>query len=370
MRAVGVIPGKKEVTLVEHPAPQLTQDTEVRIRCLEVGICGTDKEISSFVYGTPPPHSDYLILGHESLGEVVEVGEAVRKVKPGDLVVPSVRRPCEHSECLPCRRGRQDFCVTGDFTERGIKMRHGYLTDVYVEAEEYLTQVPAELREIGVLVEPLTVTEKALSQIWHIQKRLPWIKSNDPSQPGQGLNAVVLGAGPVGLLAAMAMRLRGFSVWVYSRSAKPNPKAELIEAAGVTYVSSAQETPRVLAERVGRIDLIYEAAGIGELAFSVLEFLALNGILVLTGIPAPRPAVPFATESVARQLVLKNQIVLGTVNADLRDFQNGVDDLGMLRQRWPNEVRGLITGRYEMDAYRELLSGKSHGIKNVITITR
>src|SRR5436305_6887629 len=127
MRAVGVLPGKREVRLVEHIAPQLSSDYQVKIRSLEVGICGTDKEICHFVYGSPPEGFDYLVIGHESLGEVTEIGSKVSGFKRGDLVVPSVRRPCSHPECQPCRDERQDFCATGDFTERGIKMRHGYM---------------------------------------------------------------------------------------------------------------------------------------------------------------------------------------------------------------------------------------------------
>src|SRR5216110_1741714 len=175
MRAVGVVPGKREVRLLEHPAPKIAAPNHVRIRSLEVGVCGTDREICTFVYGSPPDGFDYLVLGHESLGEVIEVGSGVSQFKPGDLVVPSVRRPCPHAHCLACREDKQDFCYTGDFTERGIKMTHGFLTEFYVDEEKYLTWVPPELRGVAVLVEPLTVAEKGLEQVWTVQKRHPWI---------------------------------------------------------------------------------------------------------------------------------------------------------------------------------------------------
>jgi glucose 1-dehydrogenase len=160
MRAVGVVPGKREVRLIDHAIPQISGAYDVKIRSLEVGVCGTDKEICTFVYGSPPSGSDYLVLGHESLGQVIEVGSQVSGLRPGDLVVPSVRRPCPHSHCAPCRVDLQDFCFTGDFTERGIKMTHGFMTEFYVEEEKYLTVVPPELRDVAVLVEPLTVAEK------------------------------------------------------------------------------------------------------------------------------------------------------------------------------------------------------------------
>src|SRR6266700_4509685 len=135
MRAVGVLPGKRAVSLVSHPAPEIASASQVKIRTIEVGICGTDREICSFAYGTPPDGSEYLVLGHETLGEVLEVGAGISTLKTVDLVVPTVRRPCPHPQCLPCRDERQDFCFTGDFTERGIKMTHGFMTEFFVEEE-------------------------------------------------------------------------------------------------------------------------------------------------------------------------------------------------------------------------------------------
>ncbi|HXX94202.1 MAG TPA: alcohol dehydrogenase catalytic domain-containing protein, partial [Planctomycetota bacterium] len=133
MKAIGVAQAKREIHLVDHPEPALTAPDEVKLRMLDIGVCGTDREICAFQYGTPPPGSDYIVLGHESLGEVVEVGKAVSRVKPGDLVVPTVRRPCSHATCASCRHDRQDFCFTGDYTERGITKLHGYMTEFVVD---------------------------------------------------------------------------------------------------------------------------------------------------------------------------------------------------------------------------------------------
>lgn len=369
MQAVGVIPHKKEVRLIEHHAPQISASDEVKIRALEVGICGTDKEICTFVYGAPPAESEYLVLGHESLGQVVEVGSAVHTLKPGDLVVPSVRRPCPHQRCQPCRADLQDFCATGDFTERGIKMNHGFMTEYYVEHEKFLTYVPADLRDVAVLVEPLTVAEKALAQIWKVQQRLPWTLANGTDKPpGQGLKAVVLGAGPVGILGAMALLTNGFETYVYSRSKKPNLKAELVESVGAQYISSLSESVDQLAERVGNIDLVYEAVGVSKISYDLLRVLGTNGIFVFTGIPAPRPPIEVDADTIMRNLVLKNQLVLGTVNADKAAFQNAIRDLGVFSKRWPTELRALITGRYTIENYRELLIGERGGIKNVIAL--
>jgi threonine dehydrogenase-like Zn-dependent dehydrogenase len=311
MRAVGVIPGKREVDLMVHNAPHITSPTEVRIRTLEVGVCGTDREICSFAYGTPPPGSDYLILGHEALGEVIEVGSGISALKPGDLVVPTVRRPCSHQHCSPCREERQDFCFTGDFTERGIKMTHGFMTEWFVEEEKHLNLVPPGLRDIAVLVEPLTVAEKALAQVWQVQQRLPWSEAVQPGKgSGHGKTAVVLGAGPVGILGAMTMIVNGFKTYVYSRSPAPNLKSGLVDSIGAKYVSSQTVPAQQFADLVGTIDVVYEAVGSAQISFEVLKILGLNGIFVFTGIPPHKPAIPIEADSIMRHMVLKNQVAI------------------------------------------------------------
>jgi len=309
------------------------------------------------------------VLGHESLGEVTEVGSAVSRFKPGDLVVPSVRRPCPHARCLACREDKQDFCYTGDFTERGIKMTHGFLTEYYVDEEKYLTYVPPGLREVAVLVEPLTVAEKGLAQVRKVQQRLPWVAPKPPpDQIGKGKQAVVLGAGPVGILGAMLLLVNGFKTYVYSRSQAPNPKSELVDSLGAKYISCEVESVDQLAERVGDIDLVYEAVGTAKISYDVLRVLGMNGVYVFTGIPAPKPPVPIDADLIMRNLVLKNQVVVGTVNADREAFAGAIRDLGVFLKRWPTALRSLITGRYKIDQYRELLLGKASGIKNVIAL--
>lgn len=369
MRAVGVLPMKREVQLIEHLTPQISSDYDVKIRSLEVGICGTDKEICHFVYGSPPEGFEYLVIGHESLGEVVEVGSKVSHLKKGDLVVPSVRRPCPHAHCQSCQEDRQDFCFTGDFTERGIKMTHGFMTEFYVDHEKFLNIVPHDLREVGVLVEPLTVAEKGLEQVWQVQKRLPWLRKDAPANArGTGLRAVVLGAGPIGILGAMALVRHGFETYVYSRSKKPNPKAELVESFGATYISSESMTVDALADQVGNIDLVYEAVGLSKISYDVMRVLGMNGVYVFTGIPAPRSPIEVEADNIMRNMVLKNQAVVGTVNADKKAFVDAIDDLGVFMKRWPKALKSLITGRYKIDNYRDLLLGDKSGIKNVIAL--
>jgi threonine dehydrogenase-like Zn-dependent dehydrogenase len=202
-----------------------------------------------------------------------------------------------------------------------------------------------------------------------VQQRLPWtLAQGNGKPPGHGLKAVVLGAGPVGILGAMALLVNGFETYVYSRSKKPNPKAELVESFGAQYISALSESVDALAEHVGNIDLVYEAVGAAKIAYDVLRVLGTNGVFVFTGIPAPRPPIEVDADIIMRNLVLKNQLVVGTVNADKAAFQNAIHDLGVFIKRWPAELRSLITGRYTMENYRELLTGERGGIKNVIAL--
>ena len=369
MKAIAVIPAKREVKLIQHEEPRLTSPKQVKLRMLEVGVCRTDKEICTFQYSTPPQGSDYLVIGHESLGEVIEVGPEVTRVKPGDLVVPMVRRPCPHDYCPACRSDRQDFCFTGDFRERGIKEAHGFMTEIVVDDEKYMNPVPKNLREVAVLVEPLTIAEKALAQIWQVQQRLPW---SCPTEPGKAQahchRAVVLGAGPVGLLGAMALANYNFDTYVYSREKVPNPKSSLVESFGAKYVSSETDSIETLAAKVGNIDLVYEATGASSLSFAMMKALGTNGIFVFTGVPGRKAPIEVDTDLIMRNLVLKNQVVFGTVNAGRDSFEASIRDLGTFVNRWPSAVRALITGRFPMEAHRDLLLGRAEGIKNVIQL--
>ncbi len=360
MKAAAVFPAKKSLEVVnDFPEPKLADPASVKLRVLNVGVCGTDREIASFQYGFPPPAgSDFLVMGHECLGEVIEAGPEVSNLKPGDLVIPMVRRPCDHPECLACRAGRQDFCYTGDYRERGIKQMHGFLTEFVADEARYMNPVPQAIRDVAVLVEPLTIAEKGLIQVRQIQKRLPWEGKHQ---------AVVLGAGPVGLLGAMALRHAGFEVTVYSRSREPDPSADIVKAIGGKYVSSQDRSVGQMAADIGNIDLVYEATGVSRFAFSVLPVLGTNGIFVLTGVPGKHPASNVDTDKIMSDLVLKNQCVLGTVNAGKDAFENAVADLTAFYAAWPQAVKNLITGRFPLERFAEPIHTDT-GIKNIVEV--
>ena len=369
MKAIAVTPAAKQIGVINQAEPNLSSPTDVKLRMIEAGVCGTDREICAFEYGTPPVGMEHLVIGHESLGEVVEIGAKVTRVNVGDLVVPMVRRPCPHDHCTACRSSRQDFCFTGDFTERGIKEQHGFMAQFIVDDEKYMNPVPADMRDVAVLVEPLTIAEKGLAQVWNIQQRLPW---GCPIVPGKAQahchKAVVLGAGPVGLLGAMALVNADFDTYVYAREPAPNPKAAVLELIGAKYLSAQTHSLEAFAADVGNIDLVYEATGASRLAFDMIQHLGINGIFIFTGVPGRKAPVQVDTDLMMRNLVLKNQVVFGTVNAGRETFEASIRDLQIFKNSWPQAVKSLITGRFPVEAHRDLLVGKSAGIKNVIQL--
>lgn len=368
MKAVAVFPGSREVRLIQREPSRLAQPDQVMLRVLDVGICGTDAEICSFQYGTPPSGQDYLVIGHECLTEVVEVGSSVSHVRVGDLVVPSVRRPCADPECRACRAEHQDYCYTGGFTERGIKEAHGFMTEYAVEYERYLNVVPPRLRDVAVLTEPLTIAEKALAQVfWLMQQRPPWLDPGTPNDMrGCGLSALVLGAGPVGLLGGMALVAAGFTTYVYSRELSPDPRIDLVEDIGASYISSRTTNIPDVAARIGNIDVIYEAVGHSPFALEVMHVLGFNGIYVLTGVPEEHAFVESDPARLMRQTVLKNQVLLGTVNAGPEAFAAALRSLDVFNCRWPAALRTVISSRYAPEQAPELLLHRPNGIKSVI----
>lgn len=358
MKTVAVFPKKKTLEPVELKEPGTPGPFEVKLKILEVGICGTDREIASFEYGTPPSHADHLVLGHEALAEVVEVGSEVEGLKPGDLVVPTVRRPCPDKRCRACRSGRQDFCGTGHFVERGIKEIDGYLVPYAIEDESHLVKVPEALREVAVLVEPLSIATKAGEQALAIQERTPF-----PQRMRHGL---VIGAGPVGILAAMVFRAHGFDTYVYSRDATSSDRAELARSIGAVYVSSKETSFAQLKQKFGPMDIIYEAVGVTNVAFQALEALGPNGICILTGIPSENQSTSLNMNKIMKDLVLNNQLVFGTVNAGTADYESAIMHLEQFMCLFPDSVRRLIS-RHPMSATAELLQ-KKKGIKDVIRV--
>ena len=277
MKAIAVHPGTpNSMHLREVPEPDVNDIPDgrgVKVKVLRVGVDGTDKEINAAEYGAAPPGDDYLVTGHESFGQVVEVGADVpTTIRPGTFVVASVRRP---GMSIYGKIGLQDFTTDDVYFERGINLLHGYLTEYYIEDHRFVFPLPQNLEQVGVLLEPTTIAEKGVNHAYEIQRRL---KVWEPRR------ACVLGSGTVGLLTALVTRLRGLELTVYSLPRRPNRNAELIEQLGGVYVSSQDSTLAEASAANGPFDLMLDATGFSPIIWEAAEVLGKNGVLVLASI--------------------------------------------------------------------------------------
>ncbi|MDD8018087.1 MAG: glucose 1-dehydrogenase [Bacteroidota bacterium] len=368
MKAIAIIPESKTVRTIDIPEPSIVETDEIKIKVLRVGICGTDREEVAGGRALAPKGRNELIIGHEMLGQVVEVGKEVRRIKPGDFTVLTVRRGC--GTCLPCIMNRSDMCTTGNFTERGIWKQDGYEAEYVVDKEQYAVHIPAELEPIGVLTEPMSIVEKAIDEAVRIQTiRLP----DAPATPHWlfGRRCLVAGLGPVGLLGALALRLRGAEVYGLDIVDENSSRPKWLSSIGGHYIDGRKIPADHVDEAIGFMDLILEAAGITRLDFDLFDSLATNGIYILTGIPDGDRLIQVSGARLMRTLVLKNQIMVGSVNASRDHFQMAVNDLAVANAKWGNLVRELITHRYFYTDFMKVFSAHSSDeIKAVIEWTK
>jgi glucose 1-dehydrogenase len=349
MKAIAVHPGvPNSMHLRDVPEPTLDEipgGRGVLVEVLRVGVDGTDKEINAAEYGDAPDGHDYLITGHESLGRVVEAGPNVpTTIKPGTIVVASVRRP---GMSVYDSIGLQDFTTDDVYFERGINKRHGYLCERYVEDFEYIVPLPACLSETGVLLEPMTVAEKAVNQAYEIQRRLKvW----------QPRRAAVLGSGTVGLLTTLVMRLRGLEVVCLSLPRRPYRNSDLIEELGATYVSTQDMSVAEAAAKYGPFDLIVEATGFSPLVWEAAQALAKNGVLMLVSVTGGERQVEIPSDMINQGFVLGNKVMAGSVNASPTDFTSGRDDLVKAYAFYPGWLEKLLTHPVEgLENYEQML---------------
>lgn len=364
MKALALIPGTQQVRLADWPEPKIEKPTQMKLRTLEVGICGTDREEVGGGRADAPVGDKELIIGHEVLAEVVEVGNEVRRFKPKDLAVVMVRRGC--GRCDPCQKDRSDLCATGDYKERGIKGYHGFEAEWIVDEEHFCLKVPPSLRSIAVLTEPTTVVEKAIDDACRLQvARLPV----DPNPVAwlEGKNVLVAGLGPVGLLASMILRLRGARVFGLDIVDPHSPRPKLLESMGGKYVKGNQAAIRQAMETYGSIDMIVEAAGITSLDFELLDVLGVNGVYVLTGVPGDDRPLSLDGGKLMRQLVFNNQVLFGSVNASRDHFKQALLDLEAAQNQWKGVMDQFITSRTSYTDFKSILfEKKKEEIKAVI----
>lgn len=346
MRAMTVIPGVPASAGIEERPEPPARDGELVVAGRLLGMCGTDHEIAVDGYGKAPEGRDRLVLGHESLGEVVEA-PAESGFAPGQLVAGLVRWP-DPVPCPACAIGEPDMCRNGLFTERGIVRRDGYGCERWRVQPEFAVPVAPALGELGVLLEPASVLAKAWEQIELISHRAFFVRER----------ALVIGAGPVGLLATLFGAQRGYQVHVVDLVAG-GPKRDLVEALGAHFHSGDASELDVEA------DVIVECTGVGAAARAALGKLADGGIACLTGVSHAEQRFDTDATALNRRLVLRNQLLFGTVSAARRHWQEAAASLAATDPRW---LSGLITRRVPLDRWTEALDKHGDDIKVVVDL--
>ncbi len=346
MQAVTVVPLKaNSVDLTQLPEPP-EQDGPVLVQARAVGVCGTDIEIIAGDYGWAPPGEDRLAIGHESLGEVLEAPEG-SGFAPGDLVVGIVRRP-DPVPCPNCAVGQWDMCRNGNYTEWGIKSHHGYARERYRITPEFLVKVDPGLGDLGVLLEPTTVVAKAWDHIERIGQRARW----EPRV------VLVTGAGPIGQLAALLAVQRGLEVHVLDQ-VSAGTKPDLVRSLGATYHQGDLATSGL------QPDVVLECTGVGQLVFDAMDLMAPNGVLCLTGVSAKGRTLGIDAGEINRHMVLENDVVFGSVNANRSHYEAGAQALAKADKEW---LGRLISRRVPLSSWRDAYERQPDDVKVVLSL--
>jgi threonine dehydrogenase-like Zn-dependent dehydrogenase len=347
MQALVVTPGVDgSATVAEMPAPR-PGPGELLVRPLEVGVCGTDREIAEGLFGIAPPGEERLILGHEVLARVAEGGHGFAA---GDLVTATVRRSCGH--CHACGEGAPDACSTGDYSEHGITRLHGFAAELAVVPAEHLIAVPEALRDVGVLAEPASICARAVRHALAVGSRQPWAPRR----------ALVFGAGAIGMLCTYLLRLEGLDVTTTALEPAGSGKAQLVEASGATYLASSGGLP----EDPDGFDLVIVAAASADLSINVLRLLRRSGVALLLGVDARDRDVTVPGPAIGLDMILGNHAILGSVNANVVDWRAAMAGLEAARARWPGALERCVGLRTDLgDFARAFAFG---GVKATVTL--
>ena len=375
MLAVGMMRGKPDVHIFELPVPEIKQPDEVLVRVKEVGLDGTDFNMVGYGLQDVAEGRNEIAMGHEMVGVVEAVGSGVKSVSPGDPVTMTVRRGC--GQCHPCLHNQSDMCMTGLFTERGIHRLDGFLTQFVVDQEQYIVKIPPHLVKLAVFTEPLSIAEKGIEQIRVIQSRLPWTCPHPEhdflsEDWGRCKIALVVGAGPLGLLATALLRMAHVQTFVADIVSEDSPKVHLAKHLGAIYIDARTKTPKELAEQccqAGNLDIIFEASGAASTAVELINHMSRSSIYVMTGIPRGDLVIQVDAAQLVRQMVRYNQVVVGSVNSNRRHFEMALRDMGEVDSRFDGMLGEMFTHRFRLEDYQEAfaLSDPKH-IKTVIEV--
>ena len=377
MKALAMLRDKPGVHIIDRPKPEIKQPDEVLVKVKQAGVDGTDFNMFRFNLQDPADGRDGIVMGHEMVGIVEEVGADVKELAPGDAVVTTVRRGC--GICLPCLNNQSDMCLTGLYTERGIHKADGYFTEYIVDLEQYMVKVPAEYtKDMAVLTEPLSIVEKGIEQIKIIQSRMPWScdhPEHDFSSPDWGgcKTAMVIGAGPLGILATSLLGLAEVRTTLVDIVPETSPKAKLADHLGALYVDASSRSTAEIVEYCcgldGRFDIVFEASGASATAMEMLNYISRGSIVVMTGIPRAEMVAEIDMSMMLRQIVRNNQVIVGSINSNRNHFEMSIRNIAAIKAKYGNIFEKLITHRYKLDDAEAILTlNDPEHIKTIIDI--
>jgi threonine dehydrogenase-like Zn-dependent dehydrogenase len=376
MKAIGMIRGKSGAQTFDIPKPEVSKPDDVLIQVKEAGVDGTDFNMVKYDLQDMVKGRDELVMGHEMVGVVDAVGSEVKSLVPGDTVVLTVRRGC--GVCQPCLHNQSDMCMTGLYTERGIHKQDGYFTEFVVDQEQYIVNVPGKLKNLAVFTEPLSIAEKGIEQIKLIQSRLPWACEHPDhgflsTDWGRCKTALVLGAGPLGILATALLRLAEVYTYVADIIPEDSQKVHLVKHMGANYVDARSKTPKELVEFCcspsGSLDIIFEASGAAATAIELINYMSRSSIYIMTGIPREELVVSIDAAQIMRQIVRNNQVVVGSVNSNRGHFEMALKNIPAINSKFGGMLEEMITHNFTLRDGEKIFSPTDKKrIKTVIDI--
>jgi threonine dehydrogenase-like Zn-dependent dehydrogenase len=343
----------------EVEEPQIVDEHDVLVRVKRVGLDGTDFQMLRYDKKDIAVNEQGIVLGHEMVGVVEDVGSGVSTLKKGDYVTMTIRRGC--GRCRPCGGNQSDMCMTGLYTERGIHKTHGFLTERVVDREKYILKVPKNIVKYAVLTEPLSIAEKATEMVRFIQRRMPWGCAHPDHAPDTPLwggckTSLVIGGGSLGFLATCLLRLSGARTYVAEIVEADNIKVQLLKALGAAHVDVRGREPEDVVEyccRESHLDMILEASGASEFALRLIPHMARSSVYILMGIPPGEYRREIDANRLLRQIVRYNQVVMGSVNSNRRHFEMALADMPRINSTFDDILDGMFTHKFKFSEWAE-----------------
>ncbi|MFC1945147.1 alcohol dehydrogenase catalytic domain-containing protein [Chloroflexota bacterium] len=373
MRAIGIIEGLNKAKIMDLEKPQIHESNDVLIEVKFVGISEIDRRFAQGETFIAPEGFDFLILGHEVMGRVIEVGPSVVNLQIGDNVVLTSRRNC--GKCTECERDNTDLCLSGLYSERGIRGAHGFMAEYILEKEKYIVKIPEAIEDIAILLSPLSIAEKIVTSIVSFGHRMdnpkPWPEHayHDPDW-GMEKTAVVVGGNSTAILTALLLRLKSVNTFLLSNRIGTSKIQRLVESAGIKYYeTSVNESCEHFSQKIGRTDTVIDCSGEAEFNINLLDLLGNSGAFVTSTIPSINLKNNVNINRFMLDRLIRNQGMFGCISANRRYLESAINDLILLKEQFTEPINGIITDKIPFSNYESAFSAlENTSIKVILTM--